>query len=80
MEEQFDIVLFADGVYTERGAWLLADAMTALLKPKGMIIGALPELRAGMTSFEEDLKMRGLVGLPVILEKALYLILFIYIF
>ena len=27
-EDQFDIVLFADGIYTERGAWLLADAAT----------------------------------------------------
>lgn len=58
-KEQFDIVLFADGIYTERGALLLADAVTALLRPKGLLIGALPDLRAGIASFEEDLQTAG---------------------
>ncbi|CAK9057471.1 unnamed protein product [Durusdinium trenchii] len=68
-KEQFDVVLFADGVYTERGAWLLADAATALLRPSGTLIGALPDLRAGMSSFEEDLSARGLVGSEVSLDQ-----------
>lgn len=68
-KEQFDIVLFADGIYTERGALLLADAVTALLRPKGLLIGALPDLRAGIASFEEDLQMRGMVAAQVTLKK-----------
>eukprot|EP00435_Cladocopium_sp_Y103_P047705 s613_g14.t1 len=70
-KEQFDIVLFADGIYTERGALLLADAVTALLRPKGLLIGALPDLRAGIASFEEDLQMRGMVAAEVTLNKEL---------
>lgn len=42
-KEQFDIVLFADGIYTERGALLLADAVTVERNPG---IGALPDLVA----------------------------------
>ncbi|CAK9056963.1 Acetyl-coenzyme A transporter 1 (AT-1) (Acetyl-CoA transporter 1) (Solute carrier family 33 member 1) [Durusdinium trenchii] len=106
--EQFDVVLFADGweiqgrtvtglgVYTERGAWLLADAATAAPRGAGeafgfmlnnepelqtdRLIGALPDLRAGMSSFEEfrrvrersrmeDLSARGLVGSEVSLDQ-----------
>eukprot|EP00434_Breviolum_minutum_P026450 symbB.v1.2.023384.t1/scaffold2106.1/size89218/3 len=68
-KEQFDIVLFADGIYTERGGLLLADAVTAVLRPTGLLIGALPDLRAGMNSFEEDLEVRGLVSVSATLKQ-----------
>ncbi|CAE8597587.1 unnamed protein product, partial [Polarella glacialis] len=70
-EDQFDIVLFADGIYTERGALLLADAAMSLLRPAGALIGALPDLRAGISSFEEDLRARGFAASEVPLDKEL---------
>ncbi|CAJ1328661.1 unnamed protein product, partial [Effrenium voratum] len=68
-KDQYDVVLFADGIYTERGALLLADAATALLRPDGVLVGALPDLRSGMRSFEEDLAVRGLSGTEVVLDQ-----------
>lgn len=61
-DQQFDVVLFADAIYTERGASLLAGAATALLRqPHGVLVGALPDFRVGIASFEEDLHARGWV-------------------
>ncbi|CAE7235867.1 unnamed protein product, partial [Symbiodinium microadriaticum] len=68
-KDQFDVILFADGIYTERGALLLADAATALLRPGGVLLGALPDLRAGIESFEDDLRSRGLTASEVLLDE-----------
>lgn len=59
--KQYDVVMFADGIYSERGAFLLADAVTSLVRGAGYIVGALPDLRAGVSSFERDLEIRGFV-------------------
>eukprot|EP00933_Yihiella_yeosuensis_P060066 TRINITY_DN6203_c0_g1_i1.p1 TRINITY_DN6203_c0_g1~~TRINITY_DN6203_c0_g1_i1.p1 ORF type:complete len:369 (+),score=89.31 TRINITY_DN6203_c0_g1_i1:96-1202(+) len=63
--QKFDVVMFADGIYTERGALLLADAATSLLRDSGTLIGALPDLRAGISSFESDLRIRGFAATKI---------------
>ena len=68
---QFDVILFADGIYTERGAFLLADAVKALLRPGGCVVGALPDLRVGVRSFEADLRACGFAAAEAVLDRAL---------
>eukprot|EP00929_Paragymnodinium_shiwhaense_P099941 TRINITY_DN61885_c0_g1_i1.p1 TRINITY_DN61885_c0_g1~~TRINITY_DN61885_c0_g1_i1.p1 ORF type:complete len:336 (+),score=40.01 TRINITY_DN61885_c0_g1_i1:162-1169(+) len=70
-DEQFDVILFADCIYTERGAWLLADAIMALLRPGGTVIGCFPHLRVGISSFEEDMEIRGYTVMPADLDAEL---------
>eukprot|EP00811_Abedinium_folium_P033456 NODE_6418_length_1674_cov_4.365223.p1 GENE.NODE_6418_length_1674_cov_4.365223~~NODE_6418_length_1674_cov_4.365223.p1 ORF type:complete len:386 (-),score=120.39 NODE_6418_length_1674_cov_4.365223:394-1551(-) len=64
LAERYDVVLFADCIYTERGALLFADAATSLLRPGGLIVGALPDFRVGLRSLEDDLRARGFGARP----------------
>lgn len=49
--EKWDLVLFADAVYTEEMGSLLARCLDALVAPHGEILGALPENRIGIAEF-----------------------------
>lgn len=64
-DDQFDLILFSDGIYTQRGALFLADAITSLLRPSGVVVAALPDFRAGIAGFEEDLSARGFITITV---------------
>lgn len=66
---QFDVILFADAIYTERGALLLADTLMSLIRPHGVIVGALPNLRVGVSSFEDDMRIRGFEASVVDLDS-----------
>lgn len=71
IEEQFDVVLFADGLYSPRGALFLAEAATALLRESGgVVLGALPCLRAGVRSFEQDMQDRGFDAIQLELDTS----------
>lgn len=48
---QFDVVLFADCVYSDHQAELLINAVTKLGKKGATIIGVFPELRVGVEYF-----------------------------
>ena len=54
-EQQFDLIFWSDGIYTDRGALFLADAITSLLRPGGLAVGALPDTRTGIKAFERDM-------------------------
>lgn len=44
---RYEVVLFSDAVYTQRGGFFLADAVQRLVKRTGMVIGAAPPDRGG---------------------------------
>ena len=61
-DDQFEFILFADAIYNSRGAFLLSLAISALLKPGGVVVGALPNSRIGISNFEDDLSESGFVS------------------
>ena len=69
------VILFADCIYTTRGALLLAGAIDRLLPggdggvrqhdrgPCGAVVfGVLPKFRVGITTFEQEMSRRGCVA------------------
>jgi len=69
----FDLVLFSDAIYTERGAFFLAMAIGALISPNGKVIGALPDTRNGIDAFEDDLAASGFTATPIAVDSAVLL-------
>eukprot|EP00928_Gymnodinium_smaydae_P020843 TRINITY_DN18060_c0_g1_i1.p1 TRINITY_DN18060_c0_g1~~TRINITY_DN18060_c0_g1_i1.p1 ORF type:complete len:371 (-),score=68.42 TRINITY_DN18060_c0_g1_i1:355-1467(-) len=56
---RFDVVLFSDAVYTQRGGLFLADALQKYTKRGGVVIGAAPGNRGGpWDDFVSDLTWR----------------------
>lgn len=54
-----DVLLFSDCIYTPEGATLLCNAIDYLVRPGGVVLGVLPDLRVGVDSFERALAERG---------------------
>lgn len=59
-EDRFDLVLWADVAYTERGGRLLAHAVLAHLRKDALCAAVLPpEDRPGLESFEREMSYAG---------------------
>ncbi|CAE8683040.1 unnamed protein product, partial [Polarella glacialis] len=56
---KWDVVLFADTVYTEEMGTLLAECIDAVLAPEGQVLGALPPLRVGTAEFVLMMRKHG---------------------
>jgi predicted nicotinamide N-methyase len=70
VEDQFDVILFSDAIYNQRGAFFLSLAIDALLGSGGIVIGALPDTRTGISNFESDLAANGYFGTTLTLDEA----------
>ena len=57
--ERYDTILFADCIYTDRGAKLLARAIRTLIVPGGNVIGVLPDFRVGLNLFHNQMIQNG---------------------
>jgi len=56
---RFDLIVFSDCIYNQRGAFFLAYAISSLIRPGGAVVGALPRTRDGVQAFEDDLDTNG---------------------
>ena len=60
---QYDAIMFADCVYTKRGAQLLCDCIPSLLREGGAVFSVTPpsDFRVGIDIFEQTMKAHGQV-------------------
>jgi predicted nicotinamide N-methyase len=56
-----DTIMFADCIYNEEGATALCNAIQMILRPKGNVIGVLPDHRVGIDLFENIMESNGFV-------------------
>ena len=54
-----DTILFSDCIYNEEGADALSKAIQHILRPGGSVIGVLPDMRVGLSRFENNMKECG---------------------
>ena len=54
-----DTILFSDCIYNEEGAGALSKAIQHILRPGGSVIGVLPDMRVGLSRFENNMKECG---------------------
>lgn len=50
-----DTILFSDCIYNEEGADALSNAIQHTLRPGGSVLGVLPDMRVGLSRFENNM-------------------------
>lgn len=54
-----DTILFSDCIYNEEGADALSNAIQYILRSGGSVLGVLPDMRVGLSRFENNMKVCG---------------------
>ena len=65
----YDTILFADCIYTDIGAKLLAKAIRELIVPGGNVIGVLPDFRVGLNLFQKQMIQNGFSPTKLIINN-----------
>ena len=66
-----DVILFSDCIYNEAGAEALSKTITHILRPGGSVLGVLPDMRVGLSRFENNMKKCGFASQDVPISKSL---------